>query len=202
MSQSNTREPLSLVAGDTISFTRTLADYPATDGWSLKYEARSGGGQPIEFSSTPDVDSHVILVGSDITATWLPGDYVLSGFAELSGQRFEVYRGSMPVTVNPETEAGDTPVVTFAQQMVEALQKTIMARANGIQESTFGETRFKFWTPRELNEQLAYWELKRKNEVDIERAKAGFASRNRITPQFNISPWGSTVNMPIFRGTQ
>jgi len=60
-------EPIQITAGDTLSWQRSFSNYPASAGWQLTYELR-GNGQAIEFSSTANGDTHVILVSAAITA--------------------------------------------------------------------------------------------------------------------------------------
>src|ERR1700744_5173154 len=73
-------EPVQIVQGDTINFIRYFGNYPASQGWQLQYNLR-GGAQPIQFSSVADGDSHVVSVTAAITATWLPNQYEMQGFA-------------------------------------------------------------------------------------------------------------------------
>ena len=39
-----TKEPLTIRAGDTIEWTKSIDDYKASDGWTLKYSFRGTGG--------------------------------------------------------------------------------------------------------------------------------------------------------------
>ena len=48
-----TKEPLTIRAGDTIKWTKSLDDYIASDGWTLSYSFRGTGGM-IDITSTAD----------------------------------------------------------------------------------------------------------------------------------------------------
>ena len=39
-----TKEPLTIRAGDTIEWTKSIDDYKASDGWTLSYSFRGTGG--------------------------------------------------------------------------------------------------------------------------------------------------------------
>ena len=39
-----TKEPLTIRAGDTIKWTKSLDDYKASEGWTLKYAFRGNAG--------------------------------------------------------------------------------------------------------------------------------------------------------------
>ena len=48
-----TKEPLTIRAGDTIEWTKSIDDYKASDGWTLSYSFRGTGGT-IDITSTAD----------------------------------------------------------------------------------------------------------------------------------------------------
>ncbi len=48
-----TKEPLTIRAGDTIKWTKSLDDYKASDGWTLSYSFRGTGGT-IDITSTTE----------------------------------------------------------------------------------------------------------------------------------------------------
>lgn len=192
MSQTIWREPIEFAAGDTLSFTRRLPDYPASEGWSLLYELR-GGAEVITFESTPDVDSHVILVPSATTAAWLPGDYLLVGFAQNGAVRHQVYYASLAITPNTP-DAG--PEETFAQKMIAALEAVMLAKAqDDLAESAFRDSRFAYLTPEQLRTEHAYWVCVRRNEIAKERANHGRPTGNKIRPQINVKTTGPAVGM-------
>lgn len=188
MSQKNTREPIEMAVGDTLSFTRELPNFSARDSWSLLYEIR-GQGQAQEFSSTPDGSSHVILVDAAVTANWTPGICVLSGFAEngSTGARQQIYSGTLNLLPNVPVTTATADVKTNAQIMVEELESVMQKRATGaLNESQLGETRFKFKTDKELREAHAYWYEMRKSEIALQRAKAGLPTGRKIGSVMHI----------------
>ena len=48
-----TKEPLTIRAGDTIEWTKSIDDYKASDGWTLSYSFRGTGGT-IDITSTAE----------------------------------------------------------------------------------------------------------------------------------------------------
>lgn len=196
------REPSSLSAGDTISFTRQLPDYQATDNWSLVYELRSGGGQAIQFTSTASGDDHVLLVTGSVTGTWLPGSYIMAGYAvNTDGTRHRIFYGTLPIYQNLQAAAGDAPVQTFAQKVVANLQALILnASGNNLLESRVGDTMFRYNTRKDLYEDYAKWVQVRRGEIDSERAANGLPSRNRISPMFRITSPGPLLGQPQWFG--
>ena len=189
----NWREPSSIVAGDTLAFSRKLSDYSAADGWSLSYTARAEA-QSITFTSTADGVAHVINVDAATTAGWLPGEYVLVGYVVKGGERHQVYEGDLTIESNPQTEP--TQAKTFAQQMVENLEAVMLGKAgDDVLESRIGETQFKFLSPQELRTEHGYWLSVRNQELAMNRARAGRPTGRKIRPLVRVVNQQPSVGM-------
>lgn len=195
MSQTLWREPQEFPAGDTLAFTRRLADYLATDGWSLHYDLR-GGAQPISFDSVADGSNHKITVAAAVTALWLPADYILVGYAVNGDERHQIYYGDFVLTENLADALGDEPQKTFAQQMVENLEAVMLGKAtNDLLESRIGETLFRYLTPEQLRMEHGYWSGVRRQEIAKLNAKQGRPTGNKIRPQLNVKNISPTIGV-------
>ena len=184
------REPTEFAAGDTLAWQRNLRDYPAGAGWSLDYEMR-GGAQAISFRSAAQGDSHLISVPMATTAGWLAGDYILVGFAVSANERHQIYYGDCKIWPDAQAMAGDAPVKTFAQQMVEKIEAVLLGTATSdILESRIGETLFRYLTPEQLQNQHGYWVNVRRNEIAMQRARAGLPTGTKIRPRMNVTQVG------------
>lgn len=182
--QNRNREPDSFVAGDTISWVRCLAAFPANavPAWSLTYEL-IGGPQPISFTSTPDADgtSHDIYVAPATTATWAPGDYELYGYAGNGIDRQLIYRGDCPIWQNQEAAKAGQDTRTLAQKMLANIEAAMVASSgNPLLITRIGDAEFRFRTTEDWMLFYKYWVDRRKNEIDEERAQSGKPSRNKI----------------------
>lgn len=192
------REPQEFAQGDTLSFSRKLCNFPATDGWSLTYELR-GGSQPIEFTSTATNQDHTILVDAATTATWLPGDYTMAGYAIKATERHQFYLATIVITPNFPQVLGNAPEKTFAQKMIEQLEEAMLSKASGdLKSSAVGDTRFEFWTMEEMRSEHGYWSQVRKNEIAIQNAKMGRPTGNKIQARFNVTGWGGNLGRGVF----
>jgi len=124
--QTQCHEPTTLAQGETISFTRVLSNFLPSDGWSLTYALR-GGAQSISFFSTPSGNSHVILVPSATTATWLVGNYQFEGLAvNTDGTQKQFYLNNLVVTPDLTTAPSDLDTKTFAQKMLENIEAALL----------------------------------------------------------------------------
>jgi hypothetical protein len=187
-----TLEPRELVAGDSISFRRVLADYPAGDGWALEYEL--SGPVNFEFTSAADGNAHLCTVAAATTAEWIPGEYLLCGFAvnASAAERVEIYRAQFVVT--PNVAAGQAAAQTHAQKMILLIEAVQLGKAgHDILESDIEGSRIKRLTPRELREEYAYWKGVRENELAAEAVRNGRANRNKIKPVFRVKSYGVPI---------
>ena len=177
-------EPLQIAAGDTILFLKSLADYPAGDGWQLKYELTNADGQ-YEFTSTASGDSHSITVDASATAAWLPGDYTLNGYAvnSASGQRQQVYFNYLTIRPDYTSAPGDNR--THAQKMLALIEAVQLGKAaHDIVESEVETTRIRRLTPKELRDERDYWLAERSRETDLANTAAGRPSRRSVFAAF------------------
>lgn len=189
MANEQTREPLRFAAGDTLAFIRSLPHFPATDGWSIKYEIR-GGVQPIEFTSVADGSDHAVTVEEDVTAEWLPGAYVLAGYViqASTNDRHQIYYGSLEILKDMVSAPGDTPVQTHAQVMIPLIEAQLARMAShDLNDSKVETSEFNRVRRTELMEELNYYKSVRANEIAVENAKNGRPTGNKITPIFRVT---------------
>jgi hypothetical protein len=189
MSDIPCREPLIFAAGDTLNFKRFLRDYLPSAGWSLSYQVRGGarGDDEVAFDSTADVDEHEVTVDAATTSLWLPGDYVLVGYAVNGEERHQVYYGELTVTANLGTDANDAVVTTHAQRMIALIERQLEElAAHSLQDSNIQQTEIRRVQRMDLERQLALNKEIRANEIAHENVQQGRPSGLKITPMFRI----------------
>jgi hypothetical protein len=122
-----TVEPLRLQAGDTLNFTRELADFDAGDGWTLTYRAISRLGLDaidIAAATADDGSGFEVDVPAATTAAWAAGEYTLYGFVTDGTDRYQVYQGKL--TIAPDPESVDfVDSRTYLERVLEKLEKVI-----------------------------------------------------------------------------
>lgn len=95
-----------LTAGDTLSFTTSIPDYPASAGWVLVYRlVPRTAGTAITLESVPDGDAHLIQAGASVTAGWAAGTYSWVAYATKTGERYTLQQGSVEILPDPATVA-------------------------------------------------------------------------------------------------
>jgi hypothetical protein len=127
--------PDRLYAGDTLEFTTTVADYPPSDGWTLRYRFvprfASPSQAPIEFDAAAAGDDYTVLQGPDTTAGWLPGAYGWFRWVYKSGARVTLddldSRGQLEILQNPATAVQGFDNRTSAQRALDDLKAAFAA---------------------------------------------------------------------------
>ena len=202
------REPIVIASGDTVQWYRLVPNpnFYSGAGAFLDYEIR-GGAAAISFQSTPDPDGtgHDINVTAAVTALWLPGQMLMEGYAVNNTvnppQRERIYFGELTIAQNLEGSQGDIDVRTLAQKMLEKIEAVLEGRASQeMLESRIGETMFRHMTPQQLTYWHGYWYCKRKNEIQIQRAKNGQNPGQQIAAQARITTPGPVVGAQTYIG--
>lgn len=121
-----------IVAGDTLTHSVTLADYPASAGWVLSYRlAPRLGGSVATFNATADGDSHAVSVAAATTTGWAPGEYTVAAWVTLATARHSVASESGQVRIwpNPATISAGTDTRTPAAIALANVTATLQGRA-------------------------------------------------------------------------
>lgn len=127
-------EPTTIVAGDTVQFTKGLGDFSALDGWVLKYRLFG----PVGTAATPLVDKTVTgavqgggwlvaFAPADTAAINADGTFRLVGQVSLSGETHTIYDAVVVIDANPLTT---TPVAsqTHADRALALIEAAIEKR--------------------------------------------------------------------------
>ena len=90
MSTTSNTEPVSIRAGETISFTKSLSDYSPPD-WTLKYKIIGASGIG-DATVTPGTSDYAVVFSNAVTKLIAAGIYTLYGWVEKgSGATLEVH---------------------------------------------------------------------------------------------------------------
>jgi len=76
-------ELLSIRAGDSLTWSRSLPEYSAADGWTLKYRILwTTGSSPASSSAAGVGTQHTVTLAAVTTASWAAGRATLFVFVE------------------------------------------------------------------------------------------------------------------------
>ena len=123
-----TNTPAIIQAGDTLSWTIQLAQYPASSGWDLGYVLINGSTK-IVIGSDSDGDAHVVSATHAETAVYAPGLYTYSAFVSNDTERITVERGKIEVVADIATLATHDGR-SFAEISLDKLDAVISGKAS------------------------------------------------------------------------
>lgn len=113
-----TSEPTGFVAGDTVQWLRTVADYPAADGWTLKYQIKGETVAIPDIVATTDPSgAYAVTIAASISDDFTDGGtFRLFGWVVNVGatERHTVYDSW--ITIEPNVAA-----LTSAQLQSQAV---------------------------------------------------------------------------------
>ncbi|MEW6307135.1 MAG: hypothetical protein AB1705_27035 [Verrucomicrobiota bacterium] len=183
-----TIEPALITAGSTATWKRSLSDYKASDGWTLKYRLRKSTSTNLSITSTASGDDHLISVSAATTAGWTTGKYAWYAFVESGSQRFDVGEGFLEVRADPATSSSFDGR-THARKMLDAIESMLEGNASREEQAltiTSGgvNRQIQFCTKEELLKFRAYYSNEVRAEEQALARQQGRATGNRILTRF------------------
>ena len=167
--------PKEFTIGESLTWTKSFADYPASDGWVVTYYFR-GAGTGFNAAGASDGDDHLFEVATATTGAMTAGKYSYQAFAELDGEKVQVDFGE--VTVKASLSATLTTATFDGRSAVkialDAIDALIAGKATlDQQEYTIGNRQLKRYTPTELVKLREHYAALYAQEVRAENAKKG-----------------------------
>jgi hypothetical protein len=179
-----TVEPASVVAGDTVTWSKSLSEYPATV-WTLKYRLLNAAGK-IDITATASGTDYLVSVSSTTSAGWAAGDYDYLAWVEKAGERVSV--GSGRITVKPNLAAlntydGRSPARKIYEGLLAAYQTAVTARAF-VAEYEIAGRRMKFNNKSDWLVELNHWKAQVAAEDRAEKIADGLGGGARVLVRF------------------
>jgi hypothetical protein len=181
------QEPKSFIAGDTVTWLKSLSDYSAADGWVLTYEFRGANRQTVTCSA--DGTDHLATIPAASTASFIPGDYYVFAYAAKGAERYSVFQGT--ITVKPNPAVGNNPYDgrSHAKRCLSAIEATLEGNASREESSytiAFGgvNRQLSLCSKDELIRMRNYYLSEVRREEQAEGFSQGKTRRNRILVRF------------------
>lgn len=119
-----TTEPVSVTAGDTLTWRRSLADYPASAGWVLTYALVSGAAL-YTLTAAADGDDHLVTVAAATSAGYAADTYSWQAYVTLGTERHTVGFGTLTILPNLADQGGGYDNRSHARKTLAALEAWI-----------------------------------------------------------------------------
>jgi hypothetical protein len=163
-----------LVAGETLNYRVSVADYSAADAWVLTlYLNPRSGGTNITVTGSADGSDHLLAAAASATASWVAGDYAWEVWAALGAERYRIQAGQLKVLPSLYAASAGLDTRSDAERALAAVTAMLTGRAtDGVQRLTImGRELWHYPLP-----DLIKLEAKLKAEVAAEQRAAGLAS--------------------------
>lgn len=168
------------IAGDTLDQNVSVSDYPASDGWTLKYRLTprftSPTQAPITITASTNADgaSYDVQASPATTAAWAAGFYTWARWVEKSGARQTLNEsGTLEIKADPSATTQGYDSRTHARKVLDAIEAVIENRASLDQENYTINGRQLSRTPLK--------ELMRLRTVYANEVEAEYRAANNIT---------------------
>lgn len=181
-----TVEPAFLVAGDSVSWRRSLADFPASAGWTLAYRLINAAGK-IDITAAPDGDAYLVEESAASTAAWAAGEYAWQAYVTQGAERFTVGSGTLRIKPDLAAQAGGFDARSTARKALDDLRAALAAwvASNGhVNEADIGGRRVRFANAADIRARISMLEREVAREEAAERLAAGLPSGRRILVRF------------------
>lgn len=174
-------EPAKLYIGMDATWTESVPEYPATDGWTLKYSLTNASYQ-VSLSSTAEGSDHVISIAAADTSTWHAGNYYYTKYAESATEKFVIAQGQIQIIASV---LAATDRRSHAQKMLDAIEATLESRATKEQLSlSIANRSIQYLTIEELTKARSYYKELVKAETNQDKINAGEQTGNKILVRF------------------
>lgn len=153
--------PVKFNVGDTVAFTESFTEYPASAGWTAKLwlSLNGGTGTPSSVTASTNADgkSFDFTITQTVSAALAPGEYRYSEIVTNGTETHTPREGVIYALPNYTT--AQTP--TAAQAMVTLLM-AVMQEFAGTTRTTvsFNGQSFTRASIKEYQEQLTYWQAR------------------------------------------
>lgn len=128
-------EPASFAAGDRVQWKRALAEFPVSEGWTLKYYLRGNfQHEPVVFTASTSGTDYSLDLTAAVTAELTPGVYFWQAYVELGADRKLIGSGRMVIGADFATLDQPHDGRTHARRALESIEAVIERRATSDME--------------------------------------------------------------------
>jgi len=128
-------EPTKINAGDTIEFSKSLADYPASE-YDLFYKIIGSTSISAAVEADADGDDFELTIPSSVTTLFAKGTYRLVGYVT-GADSFQatVYDQPLEIGYNYATMTAASDMREHWQKIIDALKAAMLSRASIMQQA-------------------------------------------------------------------
>lgn len=181
-----TTEPTSLVAGETVKWHRSLADYPVSELWTLTYAIR--GASSLDVTCTVSGSYYLATISAIDSGNLAAGRYWWQAYVSKAstGERYLVDNGSLKVTADLADAVAGYDGRSHAQIVLDAIEALIQGKASKDQLNvTIGNTTVGRMSPEQIERWRDVYRREVATDQRAERIRRGLPTGRYIGTRFN-----------------
>lgn len=172
-----------LRVGDTLDFTTTLVDYPASAGWVLTYRLIPRlSGTPISIVGTAVDDDHRTSATASTTASWTAGEYSWVAYVDLAGEHYVVDEGTVTLLPNLSiaTAYDGRSQAEVALADAKAALAEFQSSGGRVKSYSIAGRSMEFDAAGDILKLVSYWQIEVTREQAAKAVAKGLADPRRI----------------------
>lgn len=175
-------EPASLVAGDTLSWTKSLSHFPADAAWVLSYRLINAAAK-IDIVASASGKDHLVSVAAAVTAAYPVGVYTYQAFVTKAAARHTVGSGSINISPNLAAQAASYDTRSAASKILDSLIVSYQSASTNrafVMEYEVAGRRMKFNAKTDWIIEIDYWKRQVAAEERAASINAGRPAANKL----------------------
>lgn len=173
------------MAGDTLSWRKSIPDYPAPT-WALTYSLINAGGKKT-ITGTADGGEHVLTVAASTTAAWAAGDYQWVATVSDGTNRHTVETGSISIKTDIVAQLAGLDARSTARKALDDLRSALatwISTKGHVQSYMVDGASMTFASAADLQSRISILEREVAREEAAERMAAGLGSGRKVMVRF------------------
>lgn len=177
--------PDSFVSGDTVLWRISLADYPASDGWVLKYRLINANSR-IDINAAASGAAHLVTITASASAGYTAGKYAWQAYVEKSAERYTVGSGAIEIKPNLAAQTSGYDTRGSAKKALDAINAALelYGQKAWVESYEIAGRSMRFKSSDEFLAFRSRLMIEVRGEESAARIAAGLSPRNKIRVRF------------------
>lgn len=184
--------PSQLRAGDTLSWTESISDYPASDGWTFAFALIDYGKTPIIITASTSGSDYAISVLPAVTRLWSAGKYSWQAYVYKSGgapvliiEKYTIEIGQVEILPDLTQAISTTDTRSHVKKVLDALEVLLEGKSlNDAQNYSIGGRSMSKMSPEELIKWRSFYKTEYERELEAEAISQGLDNPRRVGVRF------------------
>lgn len=182
--------PSTFRAGDTLSWTESISDYPASAGWTLAFVLTKYGQSLITITASTSGDDYAISVLPATSRPWIPGiyswqAYVYKESGDLITEKYTLEFGQVTILPDITQAILTTDIRSHAKKVLDAIELLLEGKSTAdVLSYSIGGRSLSKMSPEELIKWRSFYKTEYERELEAEAIAQGLDNPRRIGIRF------------------